>query len=162
MAFHFFKKPKLQIFAPVNGAVMSLEEVPDPVFSQRMMGEGVAMVPKEGNIFAPVQGKIIQIAPTNHAIGILADDGSEILIHIGLDTVNLKGKGFTVRVKEGDQVSVGQLLMEVDWEYLRENDKSIITPIVITNSLDSNKRYEIGDEKEGIVGETVIMTASGK
>lgn len=163
MAFHFFKKHKqLQIYAPVDGELIPLEQVPDPVFSQKMMGEGVAIVPKKSNITAPVEGKIIQVASTKHAIGILAEDGSEILIHIGLDTVNLKGEGFKVVVKEGDQVSSGQLLMEVDWDYIKANAKSTITPIVITNSMEGNKEYQVTEEKECFSGQTVILTASGK
>lgn len=162
MVFKLFKKEKLQICTPVNGKIIPLEEVPDPVFSQKMMGEGMAVVPTTGNIHAPVDGTIIQIAGTKHAIGILAKDGSEILIHVGLETVALKGEGFKVAVNMGDKVSVGQLLIEVDWEYISAHAKSTITPIVITNSNESGKSYHFTEEKEGIQGETVIMTASAK
>ncbi|MFB6468057.1 PTS glucose transporter subunit IIA [Cytobacillus sp. Hz8] len=162
MVFHIFKKPKLEVYAPFEGEIIPLEEVPDPVFSQKMMGKGIAMIPKNGQIFAPVEGKIIQVAITKHAVGILANDGSEILIHIGLETVNLKGEGFHVKVQEGERVTVGQLLMEVDLEYIQTHAKSIITPIVITNSVDSGKKYVATDEKRGLVGKTVILTASGK
>lgn len=160
---NLFKKAKsLQIYTPVNGEIIPLEEVPDPVFNQKMMGEGVAIIPSKGNIYAPVKGMIIQIASTKHAIGILAEDGTEILIHVGLETVSLKGEGFTVAVNMGDKVTVGQLLIEVDWEYIRAHAKSIVTPIVITNSHDGDKRYTLTEEKEGLMGETVIITASVK
>lgn len=145
----------------MNGKIVPLAEVPDPVFSQKMMGEGVAMIPEEGKLHAPANGKIVQVAPTNHAIGLVADGGAEILIHIGLETVSLKGEGFNVAVSTGDTVSIGQLLMTYDLDYIRTHAKSIVTPIVITNS-EGNKQYLITEEKEGKMGETVIMTVSGK
>jgi sugar PTS system EIIA component len=151
-----FKKRKLQIYAPVNGEIVSLEQVPDPVFSQKMMGEGIAIMPDKGNIHAPVEGTVVLVSDTKHAIGLRSDDGTEILIHIGLETVALKGEGFTVLVAAGDKVSVGQALIEVDWDYIREHAKSIITPIVITNSAERNVQLEV--TKEGIMGETVLMT----
>ncbi len=162
MIWNYFNKVKIKIFTPVNGKIIPLEEVPDPVFSEKLMGEGVAIIPTSGNVFAPVAGTIIQIANTKHAVGILAEDGSEILIHIGLDTVALKGAGFTVAVNMGDKVEVGQLLIEVDWKYLRNHAKSIVTPIVITNSHDSNKKYSITAEKKGIPGKTVLITVEDK
>jgi PTS system glucose-specific IIA component len=125
-----------------------------------MMGEGVAVIPTEGSICSPVDGTILQVAPTKHAVGILAKDGSEILIHIGLETVALKGEGFQVAVTTGDKVSKGQRLIDVDWEYIKIHAKSIITPIVITNSSHGDKQYIVTKEKEGIQGETVIITSS--
>ena len=160
MAFSFFKKARLQIVAPVNGSIVPIEEVPDPVFSQKMMGEGVAILPKEGNIFSPVNGKVILVAATKHAIGLRADDGSEILIHVGLETVALNGEGFKMAVHDGDKVSVGQLLLEVDWEYIRTHAKSTITPIVITNSQEGKKEYILTEEKEALQGKTVIISGS--
>ncbi|MBO9130823.1 PTS glucose transporter subunit IIA [Bacillus sp. 165] len=162
MLLNMFKKAKLQIYTPVQGRIVPLEEVPDPVFNQKMMGEGAAVIPAKGDICAPVAGTIIQIAPTKHAVGILAEDGTEILIHVGLETVALKGNGFNVVTGEGDKVSVGQSLIEVDWEYISAHAKSIITPIVITNSQQGNKQYAVTGEKEGIPGKTVIITASVK
>ncbi|AMQ06992.1 PTS glucose transporter subunit IIA [Sporosarcina sp. FSL K6-1540] len=155
-----FKKSKLQIFAPINGEIIPLDQVPDPVFSQKMLGEGVAIMPKKGSIHAPIDGTVILVSDTKHAIGLRSSDGTEILIHIGLETVSLKGNGFTVLVKAGDAVSVGQSLIEVDWDYISEHAKSIITPIVITNSAERNVKCEVA--KEGIMGETVLMTISTK
>ncbi|WP_312471680.1 PTS glucose transporter subunit IIA [Neobacillus sp.] len=160
MKFNFFKKEAVDFYTPVSGKIVPLEEVPDPVFSQKMMGEGIAVIPTNGNIYAPVKGTVILVAATKHAIGIRAEDGSEILIHVGLETVSLEGKGFNVAVKEGDKVSAGQLLIEVDWEYISINAKSTITPIVITNSQESKKHYAFTEEKEGTAGKTVIFTAS--
>lgn len=157
--FNFFKKAKaLEIYTPINGKIIPLEEVPDPVFSQKMIGEGAAVVPEGGTILAPVDGEIIQVAPTKHAIGILAGDGSEILIHVGLETVSLKGEGFTSLVKEGDKVSAGQPLLEVDWNYISTNAKSTVTPVVITNGQDGKKQISITEEKEGAAGKTIILT----
>lgn len=161
---NLFKKSKEQasIYAPMNGKIVPLEEVPDPVFSEKMMGEGVAMIPSEGKVVSPVAGKIVQIPDSKHAIGIEANDGTEILIHIGLETVALKGEGFTPKVNTGDPVSVGELLMEFDLEYIQEHAKDIITPIVITNSQNSDKQYSVTSESEGVAGETEMITISKK
>lgn len=160
--FNLFKKKPLEIFSPVTGAVIPLSEVPDPVFSQKMMGEGLAVMPSGGNIHSPVNGTIMLVAATKHAVGIRAEDGTEILIHVGLETVALNGTGFTADVKEGEKVSAGQLLLEVDWDYISKNAKSIVTPIVITNSDDGKKRFAMTEEVEAIQGKTVIITASSK
>jgi PTS system glucose-specific IIA component len=160
MLSNLFKKRKLQIFAPINGEIIPLDQVPDPVFSQKMLGDGIAIMPESGNIHAPIEGTVVLVSDTLHAIGLRSNDGTEILIHVGLETVSLKGKGFTVLVKAGDTVSVGQSLIEVDWDYIREHAKSIITPIVITNSAERNVKCEVA--KEGIMGETVLMTVSAK
>ncbi len=166
MAFNLFKKKKqpanFEIVAPVNGTIIPLEEVPDPVFNQKMMGEGIAITPSDGHFVSPVNGKIVQMPDTKHAVGILAEDGSEILIHIGLETVALKGKGFEAKVMEGDEVSVGQAVIEADLEYIREHADNIVTPIIITNSKDNNKAYTMTDEKHGTAGETIIITTTDK
>lgn len=162
MRFNFFKKEPVDFYTPVSGRIIPLEEVPDPVFSQKMMGDGLAVVPTARDIVSPVKGTVILVAATKHAVGLRADDGTEILIHVGLETVALEGKGFNVAVKDGDKVSAGQRLMEIDWEYISTNAKSTITPIVITNSQDGNKQYTFTEEKEGIAGKTVLFTASAK
>lgn len=163
---HMFKKlfkqsKEEKIYAPIDGEIVKLEEVPDPVFSEKMMGEGIAIIPEKGEIYAPVAGKVVQIPETKHAIGLVTDEGTEILIHIGLETVNLKGKGFNEKVSVGDKVSVGQLLMEVDLDYVKENATSLITPIIITNSSDGDKHYNLTEDKVSKVGETVIITVAG-
>ncbi|EFR91237.1 glucose-specific phosphotransferase enzyme IIA component, partial [Listeria innocua FSL S4-378] len=104
----FLKKSKNEtVFAHVTGQLIALEDVPDPVFNQKMMGEGIAIKPESGTIVAPVDGKIIQLAETKHAFGIRTDMGQEILVHIGLETVSLNGEGFNVLVNVGDKVKVG-------------------------------------------------------
>src|SRR5699024_2750697 len=142
MVFSFFKKDKrknkTEICAPINGEIVRLADVPDPVFSEKMMGEGIAIDPTDGQVYSPVNGEIIQVFPTKHAIGILAQDGSQILIHIGLDTVHLKGEGFTVHVTKGQVVTKSDLLIDFDLDYIKENAPSAVTPIVITNSQTSD------------------------
>lgn len=158
MRFNIFKKEKLAVFAPVNGDIIPLSEVPDPVFSQKMMGEGIAMLPEEGKVSSPVKGSVILVADTKHAVGIRAVDGTEILVHVGLETVSLNGEGFTVAVNVGDKVAAGQLLMKVDLDTIKARAKSIITPIVITNSHENGKQYRFTQDKKGTIGETVIIT----
>jgi len=163
MAFNLFKNKKkagnMEIFAPVNGKIVALEDVPDPVFSQKMMGEGIAITPSDGHFVSPVNGKVIQVPDTKHAVGVLADDGSEVLIHIGLETVGLKGEGFDAKVKVDDEVTVGQPLIEADLNYIQEHADNIVTPIIITNSQNNGKNYQMMDKEHVIAGQTVIMTS---
>ncbi|MFC0300507.1 PTS system trehalose-specific EIIBC component [Virgibacillus soli] len=122
-----------KIYAPLTGKVLPLEQVPDPTFSQKMMGDGLAIEPTDGKVVAPVDGKVLQVFPTKHAIGLQSESGAEILIHIGLDTVNLQGKGFEVHVEQGDKIRVGDPLVTFDLNFVRTHAMSPITPIVITN-----------------------------
>ena len=107
-----------------------------------MVGDGFAIKPTDGKVVSPVNGKVVTLFPTKHAIGLVADNGTEILIHIGIDTVKLKGEGFTSKVEQGDLVEQGQVLMEVDLDYVEKNAPSIITPIVFTN-LEAGKAVTI-------------------
>ncbi|SIT87919.1 PTS sugar transporter subunit IIA [Edaphobacillus lindanitolerans] len=161
MAFNLFKKKNngpLQVVAPVTGEVVLLEDVPDPVFSQKMMGDGVAVMPSGGAVVSPVDGTVEMVADTGHAVGVKSGDGTEFLIHIGLETVSLKGQGFSVKVSQGDKVSAGQPLIEADWAYLKEHAASIVTPIVVTNG----EGRTISREADGpcAAGETVILSVS--
>lgn len=133
------KKNEIKLTAPLKGKVIPLEQVEDPVFSQKMMGEGCAIIPSDGKVYAPTNATIQLVAPTKHAIGLLSDDGIEILIHYGLETVALNGKGFNLLVKEGQKVKQGELLMEVDYEALKTQNINLVTPIVITSSLEGKK-----------------------
>ncbi|MGI8314983.1 glucose-specific PTS transporter subunit IIBC [Halobacillus mangrovi] len=126
-------KGELKFVSPIKGKVLPITEVPDQVFSGKMMGDGFAIEPEDGKIVSPVNGKVLNVFPTKHAIGLEAENGMEILIHIGIDTVGLKGEGFTAMISEGDEVKQGQALMEVDLDYVKENAPSIVTPIVFTN-----------------------------
>ena len=156
----FFSKQKLNIYAPFSGIVNPLDQVPDPVFSERMLGEGVAILPVSGDVFAPCDGSIIHLATTKHAIGLRAGDGTEILIHIGLETVSLGGQGFTACVEQGDIVKKGQLLIQADWDFLREKAINLVTPIVVTNS--NEKKVNLIDTPQAEEGKTILMTVSSK
>ncbi|WP_062352494.1 PTS sugar transporter subunit IIA [Bacillus kwashiorkori] len=124
---------KVELTAPLTGTLLPLEQVPDPVFSEKMMGDGIAIEPTEGKVVSPVDGEILQVFPTKHAVGIKANNGAEILIHIGLETVGMGGEGFTAHVAEGSKVKQGDLLITVDLDLVKEKAKSTITPMIITN-----------------------------
>ncbi|OQO71131.1 PTS beta-glucoside transporter subunit EIIBCA [Enterococcus villorum] len=120
--------------SPLSGKVLPLTEVPDKVFSSGAMGKGIAIDPVKGELIAPADGEITTVFPTGHAIGLTTKDGAEILMHIGMDTVELEGKGFEVFVKQGDQVRAGDLLVRFDIEAIKAAGYSVITPIVVTNT----------------------------
>lgn len=119
--------------SPLAGEIHPITDVPDQVFSGKMMGDGFAILPSEGTVVSPVKGKVLNVFPTKHAIGLQSDGGREILIHFGIDTVSLKGEGFTSFVSEGDRVEPGQKLLEVDIEKVKDQVPSLMTPIIFTN-----------------------------
>ncbi|WP_303971590.1 beta-glucoside-specific PTS transporter subunit IIABC [Faecalicoccus pleomorphus] len=125
-----------EIVSPLHGDIISLSEIKDPVFADGAMGKGVGIIPVDGKVTAPVSGIVSTLFPTKHAIGITGDNGIEVLIHIGMDTVNLEGKGFTAHVSQGDHVNKGQLLMDVDLNVIKEAGYSSQTPVIITNTKD--------------------------
>lgn len=151
----------LEIVAPLRGRSIPLEEVPDPVFAEKMLGDGLAIIPMDGKLVSPVAAKVVQIFPTKHAIGLRTKQGIEILIHIGLDTVLMKGEGFDVHVREGDHLQVGQLLLEFNLSLIEERAKSTITPIIITNG-ERVAKLELLYAEQLIPGETVIMSVREK
>lgn len=150
----------IEIVAPLNGKIVPLEEVPDPVFSEKMMGDGIAIIPRDGTVVSPVNGKVLHAAETKHAVGIQAEDGTEILIHVGLETVALKGEGFELKVQTGEEVRAGQALLNFNLDYIKEHAENTITPIVITNSATSGKTYTLTNDIEATAGKTVIITVS--
>ena len=121
------------ISCPVKGKVVPLNEVPDETFSQEMLGKGVAIIPEQNQFYAPVSGEVSVVFPTGHAIGLTSEDGTELLIHIGLDTVQLNGECFHVKVQQGQKIKQGDLLVEVDLDVIKEKGYSVITPILVTN-----------------------------
>ncbi|QUI23940.1 PTS glucose transporter subunit IIA [Vallitalea pronyensis] len=140
-----FKRERIHnitLYAPIKGKVVPLEDVPDPVFSQRMIGDGFAIVPSAGLVCSPCKGHLIQIFPTNHAIMIKTSQGLDIIIHLGIDTVKLKGKGFKRLVEPGCSLKVGQPLVDMDLQHIIDQKKDIISPILIT-SLDQIKNMEV-------------------
>ncbi|MEK4974622.1 glucose-specific PTS transporter subunit IIBC [Niallia sp. FSL R7-0648] len=142
--------------APIKGELVPITEVPDAVFAGKMMGDGFAIIPSEGTVVSPVDGKIVNLFPTKHALGILADNGREILIHFGIDTVKLKGEGFETLVSENDQVKQGQPLLKVNLDYIKENATATITPVVFTNlaegeAVQINKRGNVEFKEEDVI-----------
>ncbi|MCM3216928.1 beta-glucoside-specific PTS transporter subunit IIABC [Niallia taxi] len=125
---------EVTIGSPLSGEVVPLTAVPDEVFSSGAMGQGIAIEPTEAKVYAPFEGTVVMIAPTKHAIGLKAENGVELLIHIGLDTVTLDGSPFTVKVKDGEKFNKGDLLIEFDKDYILEKGLKTITPVIITNS----------------------------
>lgn len=124
----------IDILSPLSGDVLPLESVPDATFANGIVGQGVAIMPQEGVIKAPFAGHVTMLTPTNHAIGLTSEEGVELLIHIGLETVELAGKGFKLLVTEGEAITPGQAILEFDLESLREAGINLISPVIVTNS----------------------------
>ena len=143
------------INSPLNGKVVSLSEVNDQTFSQEIMGKGIAIIPSKGRVVSPVNGVVAALFGTKHAIALQSDDGAEILIHIGIDTVELEGKHFTAKVEQGQRVSAGELLMEFDIEAIKNAGYDVITPLIITNT-DSYSNIKGTDKKEIVEKESLI------
>ncbi|WP_353949143.1 PTS glucose transporter subunit IIA [Sporolactobacillus sp. Y61] len=150
-----------KIYAPISGQSQMVTDVPDPVFSEKMMGEGMAVTPdiRTHTVVAPVDGEIIQLASTKHAFGIRSKLGEEILVHIGLDTVELKGEGFENLVKTGDKVRVGQPVMKVDFDFINKQGKGIVVPIVITNTAEDKFSFKWSELAQVTAGKSVLFTS---
>ncbi|WP_458120480.1 PTS sugar transporter subunit IIA [Paenibacillus sp. Z6-24] len=141
----FFKKNKTQtidIPAPITGKAVDLSNVPDPAFAQKMMGQGIAIEPTEGKVFAPFDANVAQMFKTKHAIMLEHSSGVQILIHVGVDTVSLKGEGFQAHVATGDQVKKGQLLLEFDIAQIQAAGYPVITPVIIPDGQDALQGVE--------------------
>ena len=132
-----------EIKSPMNGTVIPLSEVPDAVFSSEMLGKGFGVEPSEGKAYAPVDGEVTTVFDTKHAIGLMSKHGVELLIHIGMDTVKLNGKGFDVKVKTGDQVKAGDLLAEFDMDFIKGEGYPVTTAVVVTNTDDCEEISEV-------------------
>lgn len=145
----------IQICAPCAGKLSALQEVKDPTFSAGILGQGVAIVPSDGRFYAPADGTVATVFPTGHAAAIRTADGAEVLLHIGLDTVKLKGKHFTIHAEEGQQVKKGDLLLEADLEAVRAAGYDTATPIVICNS-DAFDKIEISGAEEVSAGDEIL------
>ena len=135
--FHFLKKKsvvEVEMKAIANGNVIPIEKVPDEMFAQKLLGDGIGFVYEGDKIYAPCNGEIMMVAATSHAFGIKAENGAELLLHVGLDTVNLNGKGLTAKVKQGDKVQAGQLLLEIDRAFMNEKGIELTTPLILTST----------------------------
>jgi PTS system glucose-specific IIA component len=142
----------------MKGHVIDITEVPDAVFADKCVGDGVAIYPIEGKVYSPVDGKIVLVAETGHAIGIRTEEGFEIIIHVGIDTVAMQGEGFESFISEGDMVRTGQLLLNFNMELVKERAKSTASPIVISNM------EVVGQiKKNGLAGDkSILMTVFKK
>ncbi|BFH61546.1 glucose PTS transporter subunit IIA [Paenibacillus azoreducens] len=149
--------PQVLFSAPVQGRMLPIEEVPDQIFAAKLVGDGVAFMPEKGELVSPVYGTVVHIYPTMHAIGISTPDGLEVLLHIGIDTSQLKGGHFSAVVQEGDSVEPGQLLVKFDLAYIRAHATSIATPMVITNP-DRVKSWSFAPFKAVKKGQASVMS----
>ncbi|WP_026459932.1 PTS sugar transporter subunit IIA [Schaalia suimastitidis] len=158
-----FGKRQVRLLPPFAGEVVSMDAVPDQVFSQKMLGDGYAVLPPKDvitlDVCAPVSGRVVKVFHTLHAVGILSDEGLEILIHIGLDTVDMKGEGFVALVADGEQVNAGQGLIRVDVAAVRASGRDPITPVVLSkkNQVKTLKlRQGLADEGDTVCTVTMV------
>ena len=147
-----------KILSPMTGEAVGLGEVPDPVFSQKIVGDGMAVIPSEGKLLSPVDGEIVSVADTKHAYGLRTAEGLELLIHVGLETVHLNGECFQVFVKPGDKVKAGDLLAEVDLAYLKERGINPITPVLVCGGFQGQQLNAAAGPVQA--GKTVLMELS--
>lgn len=140
-----------------DGEVIRLEDVPDPVFSEKMVGEGFAVIPTADQVVAPISGKLYQVSDTFHAYVIENKEGLEVLVHVGINTISLQGKGFETELRTGMSVVKGQRLVTFDRKYLEEKRIPIVIPVVIIKGLDESREASVTYTDSGIAGETVAM-----
>ena len=155
--FSFFKKKDdgIVIASPIKGKAISITEVSDPTFGECMLGKGIAIIPEEGKVCSPVDGEVSMVFETLHAVSLTSDDGVEILIHVGLDTVSLKGQGYQAHVANGDKVKKGDLLLTVDLDYVKNAGLQTVTPVVICNTDDYKDVQQVANGAVAI-GEDAI------
>lgn len=130
-----FKNVNLDVYAPMSGEVMNLKDAPDATFADGLVGKGVVIIPdeNENKVRAAFDGEVTMLTPTNHAIGITSEEGVELMIHVGLDTVNLNGKGFILKVKQGQKIKKGDILLEFDSEFIKKHEVNMMTPVIVLN-----------------------------
>lgn len=147
----FKKKQGYSVKSPCDADTIALKDVNDPTFSQEMLGKGIALQPQNGHIASPVNGTVSMVFPTGHAFGVVSDEGVEVLVHIGIDTVNMKGDGFTSLKKQGDQVAAGDAVIEADLNRIKEAgyDPTIMVVITNTQNFSSVKGKENISAKQG-------------
>lgn len=155
---------RMLILSPLDGRVIPLEEVPDEVFADKVLGDGAAVIPENGNIYSPIDGEIVSIPESLHAYGIRSDAGIEMIVHFGLETVNLKGEGFSPKVKVGDRVKAGQLLCIADMDFLKSKGINTVTPVLVTDGAEegsfSVKTGEIRHGEEIMTAEISVDAAA--
>ncbi|HGO5815233.1 TPA: PTS glucose transporter subunit IIA [Mannheimia haemolytica] len=147
---------EIKIYSPLTGEIVNIEDVPDVVFSEKIVGDGVAIRPSGDTIVAPVNGTIGKIFETNHAFSIESEEGVELFVHFGIDTVELKGEGFTRLAQEGQTVKVGEPIIKFDLALLEGKAKSVLTPIVISNMDEISNLSKLNGQV--VAGESVVLT----
>ena len=157
--FGLFKKKGFEIAAPMKGECVPISRVPDPTFSEGSLGKGAAIIPADGKVYAPADGEITMAFQTGHAVAMTTADGVEILVHVGLETVSLEGKPFTMHVADGQSVKKGDLMIEADLDAIREAGCEIITPIVVCNT-DAYAEVECMTGKQVAPGDDIIRVKS--
>lgn len=153
--FDFLKTKPSDFVSPMSGILIPLNEVKDKVFSSKSMGEGFAIELREGSVVSPVNGVVVLVFPTKHAIGVLGDDNNEYIIHIGLDTVYLKGEGFDVHVDVGTRVSKGDRLLTADIVLMKAKNLDLTSPVLITNL--NGRRFKLLKRGEVKLGESDLI-----
>ncbi len=148
----------ISIIAPLTGEIVALEQVPDPVFSEKALGDGIAILPEDGKVYSPVNGVVATVAATRHAYGFQSEDGLDVLVHVGLETVGLNGEGFTVHISEGDQVKVGDLIAETDLSFLKSKNLNLITPVLICDGMDDKKMQSCSGKVKA--GQDAVITVT--
>ncbi|MCT8574279.1 PTS glucose transporter subunit IIA [Glaesserella parasuis] len=146
---------EVKIYAPLSGEIVNIEDVPDVVFSEKIVGDGIAIRPTGDTIVAPVNGTIGKIFETNHAFSIESEDGVELFVHFGIDTVELKGEGFTRLAEENQEVKVGDPIIKFDLELLQSKAKSVLTPVVISNMDEVTNLQKLSGEV--VAGESTVL-----
>lgn len=154
--FSFLKKKPLILYSPVDGEIIALESVPDQVFASKMMGDGVAFKLSNGIIYSPCDGVLQMVANTLHAYGFKANNGAEILVHVGLDTVNLNGKGFQLLAKQGEKLTAGYPVAKIDIDFMKAQGIDLTTPMVITNG-DKFEFSKVEHNSSKITKETKVI-----
>ena len=150
-------RDKFQLVTVADGEIIRLEEVPDPVFSEKMVGEGFAVIPTTDEVVAPISGKLYQVADNLHAYVIETEEGVEVLVHIGINTISLHGKGFQTNLKKGMHVEKGDRLALFDRDYLEEKNISLVIPVVVIKGLDDDTTATMNYTENGVAGETIAM-----
>jgi len=165
--FGFFKKNKTddtpnkqELLAVQNGTIVKLQTLPDPVFAEKMLGDGFAILPtNDGTVCSPIDATVEEVQDTLHAYCLHTNDGLDILVHIGINTVSLNGEGFTPKVKKGDKVKAGDVLALVDLDFIKSKDLPTHTVVLITN-IDDVKDFQVNTDIQAVSGETLAMTYS--
>lgn len=153
-----FGKATDDLYAPMAGKAVAITQVPDPTFAEGMLGNGIAIQPSEGKVYAPCDATVDMMFPTGHAVSLVADNGAEILIHVGLETVSLEGKPFTIHAANGDKVKKGQLLIEVDLKAVEAAGLNTITPMVVCNT-DAYPTFQTKVDRDVTNADVVIQLA---